>query len=56
MDLEIILSKPNAITLLICTIFLNDRNERIYKTEVDSDIENKFMVTKGGEDKVGIWD
>ena len=24
-----------------------DTNELIYKTEVDSDIENKFMVTKG---------
>ena len=25
----------------------NDTNELIYKTEIDSDIENKVMVTKG---------
>ena len=25
----------------------NDTNELIYKTVVDSDVENKFMVTKG---------
>ena len=24
-----------------------DTNELIYKTEIDSDIENKLMVTKG---------
>ena len=29
-----------------------------YKTEIDSDIESKFMVTKGGgeRDKLGVWD
>jgi len=25
----------------------NDANEIIYKTEIDSQIENKFTVTKG---------
>ena len=30
-------------------------DELIYKTEVDSDIENKLMVTKRGKrDKLGI--
>ena len=24
----------------------NDRNKLIYKTEIDTDFENKFMVTK----------
>ena len=36
-----------------------DPNEVIYKTETDSDIENKLMVTKGergGEGKLGVWD
>ena len=28
-----------------------DTNEFIYKTEIDSDIENKSRVTKGGRDK-----
>ena len=35
-------------------------NESIYKTETDSDIENKLLVTKGerdrGWDKLGVWD
>ena len=38
----------------------NNTNESIYKTETDSDTENKFMVTKGeregGRDKLGVWD
>ena len=37
----------------------NDSNELIYKTETDSDLENKLMVTKGeggGEDKSGCGD
>ena len=38
----------------------HDTNELIYKTETDSDIENKLMVTKGerrvGRDKLGVWD
>ena len=36
-----------------------DSNELIYKTETDSDLENKLMVTKGeggGEDKSGCGD
>ena len=32
---------------LICGIWKNDTNELIYKTETDSDSENKFLVTKG---------
>ena len=28
-------------------ILKNDTNELIYKTEIDSDMENKLMVTKG---------
>ena len=34
---------------LLCGILKNDTNEFIYKTETDSDIKNKFMVTKGGK-------
>ena len=34
----------------------NDASELIYKTEIDSQTENKLMVTKGGRDKLGIWD
>ena len=38
----------------------SDTNELIYKTERDSDLENKLMVTKGetwwGRDKLGVWD
>ena len=36
----------------------NNKNESIYETETDSDIENKLMVTKGeGGDKLGVlWD
>ena len=37
-----------------------DTNQLIYKTETDSDIENKRMVTKGKggweRDKWGVWD
>ena len=32
---------------LTCGIFKNDTNELTYKTEIDLDIENKLMVTKG---------
>ena len=32
---------------LICGIQKNDTNELIYKTEMDSDIENKYVGTKG---------
>ena len=38
----------------------NNTNKYIYKTETDSDIENKFMVTKVGRemgrDKFEDWD
>ena len=42
----------------------NSTNELIYKTETDSDIENKLLVTKGesggrgggGRNKLGVWD
>ena len=35
--------------LLICVILKkNDTNELIYKTETDSQTENKLMATKGG--------
>ena len=40
----------------------NDTDEIIYKTEIDSQTENKLMVTNGeismvGEgDKLGVWD
>ena len=38
--------------LLICGILKkNDRDELIYKIEIDTDIENQLMVTKG--EKVG---
>ena len=37
-----------------------DTNEIIYKTEMDSQTENKLMVTKRergcGRDKLGVWD
>ena len=34
----------------------NDTNELIYRREIDSDIENKLMVTKGVErDKLYIY-
>ena len=36
-----------------------DTNELIYKTEIDTDIENKLTVTTGetlGKDKLGSWD
>ena len=43
---------------LICGNLKNGTNELIYKTETDSDIDNKLMVTKGeregGEIKQGF--
>ena len=37
-----------------------DTNELIYKTETDSQTENKLTVTEGetewGMDKLGVWD
>ena len=42
---------------LICGILKNDTDELICKTEIDSQTENKLMVTKrGGRDKLGDWD
>ena len=48
---------------IICTWNLRqDSNELIYETEIDSQTDNKLMVTKwgsgvaGGRDKVGVWD
>ena len=32
----------------------NETNEFIYKTETHSDVENKFMVTKGERQEGGI--
>ena len=40
----------------------NDTNELIYKTETDSQTENKLIITKeerggrGERDKLGVWD
>ena len=42
----------------------NNLSELIYKTEIDSDVENKFAVTRGDSgreleglgDKLGVWD
>ena len=40
----------------------NDTDEIIYKTEIDSQTENKLMVINGEismvgeEDKLGVWD
>ena len=43
---------------LIYGILKNDTNELIYKTETDSQTENKLLVTKEerrGQDKLGVW-
>ena len=32
---------------LVCEIWKKNRNELIYKTETDTDFENKLVVTKG---------
>ena len=39
----------------------NDTNQLIYKSETDSQTENKWFSLwlpkgKGGEDKLGVWD
>ena len=55
MDLEVIIlsevksDKERQISYNIIYMWnqKNDTNELIYKTETDSDIENKLMVTKG---------
>ena len=43
---------------LICGIFKNDTSELIYKTETDTLVENKLMVSKRerGRDKLRIGD
>ena len=44
--------------MLICGV-KNDTNKLIYKTEIDSDLGNKFMDTKEegkGRETFGIWD
>ena len=45
----------------MCNFKKNDTNELIYKTETDSQTENKLMATKGensgaGVDRLGVWD
>ena len=43
----------------ICGIQKNDTDEPVCKAEIDTDVENKRMDTKGerrGRDKLGIWD
>ena len=38
---------------------MSNTNEFIYKTEINSQSENKLMATKGkrwGRDKLGAWD
>ena len=66
MNLEIIIlnkvrqRKINIVWYHLYVESKNDTNELIYKTERLTDIENKFMVTKGvggvGRDKSGVWD
>ena len=50
MDLEVIIlsqTKTNMWYHLYVESKRNDTSERIYKTEIDSDIENKLMVIEG---------
>ena len=51
MDLEIVIlnevRQRQKYTILICRIQQNGTNELIYKIKADTDIENKFVVTKG---------
>ena len=55
--------KTNLMYHLYMESLKNNINELIYKTEIDSDVENKFIVTRGdngGElewlgDKLGVW-
>ena len=39
---------------LLCEILQNDTNEFIYKAEIQTDIENKPMVTKRERGRGGI--
>ena len=43
---------------LIHRILKNDTNELIYKTNIDSDIENKhdYYRQEAGRDKLEVWD
>ena len=62
MDLEnIILSEVRQISYAITYMWnvKNNTNESIYKTETDSDKQNKLLITKGrggGVDKLGVSD
>ena len=64
MDLEIIILSEVSQRQILFIVYMwnikNNTNESIYKTETDSDIENKLMVNKGERegrrDKLGIWD
>ena len=52
--------KSTQYILIICEIVKKKKstNELIYKTEIVTDVKNKFMITRGwGErDKLGDWD
>ena len=62
MDLEnIILTEVRQISYDITYMWnvKNNTNESIYKTETDSDKQNKLLITKGrggGLDKLGVSD
>ena len=65
MDLEIIvLRKTNIIWYHLYVESKKWTNQLIYKTETDTQTENKLIVTKGekrevrwgGRDKLGVWD
>ena len=62
MDLEIIIwneVRQRKTSIIWYHLYVESKNELIYKTETDSDIENKLMVTKGeksGGGKLGIWE
>ena len=45
---------PYDITYMWNLIY--DTNELTYKTETDSQTENKVMITEGERDKLGAWD
>ena len=47
--------KTNIMTSLTCRIKKYDTNELIHKTEIDSDLENKLMVTGVSVEGVINW-
>ena len=53
-------NKDKYMILLTCGILENDISKLIYKTETDSDLENKLMVTNGKmwwrRNNKGDWD